>query len=55
MKERISEKEKELLKKYYSRGISIEALVIATGYKLEEIKKILGVLKWYVGKKLPRI
>lgn len=45
MKSKISEKEKELLKKYYSKGISIEALVIATGYEIEKIKKILGVLK----------
>ena len=49
MKTNITNKENELLKKYYSCGISIEALAMATGINEETIKKILGILKWFYG------
>ncbi len=42
---KISKKEKEMLIKYYSKGISIEALSIASGYSIKDIKKVLGILK----------
>ena len=42
---KITKKEKELLIKYYSKGISVEALSIASGIKIEIIKKELGILK----------
>ncbi len=45
MKKNMTKKEVELLIKYYSLGISLEALAMATGYSLEEIKRVLGILK----------
>ncbi len=45
MKKNITKKEKDLLIKYYCLGISIEALAIASGYSISEIKKVLGILK----------
>jgi hypothetical protein len=45
MKDKMTNKEKELLKKYYSCGISIEALSIASGYDISLIKKVLGIKK----------
>ena len=45
MKDKITIKEKQLLKKYYSCGISIEALSIASGIDINLIKKVLGIKK----------
>ena len=45
MKVNLTKKEKELLKKYYSFGISIEALSMASGFDVEVIKKVLGLKK----------
>ncbi len=42
---KISKKEKDLLIKFYKKGISIESLVFATGIDINIIKKILGVKK----------
>lgn len=45
MRTKMTKKEKELLIKYYSLGISLEALSIASEIEIKAIKKVLGIKK----------